>query len=238
MKVTVAYIDEPPFYWRGPDGSVTGADIELADVVLRAAGASAIEFHHTSFEELLPGVQENRWHMNVPIFVTSERARHVLFSSPVWALGDGFLVHDTNPKSLAGYSDVAASSNARLGVVGGTIQIDAAKSAGVDEKRIVRFRNQADAVGALIKGDIDAYAATSVGNRSLAAGNKGLEVIALELGAMGKAPVGAFSFNKDNHNLVRAVNEQLRKYLGTEDHLGRMAKYGITRTEIDPVVEH
>jgi len=48
--------------------------------------------------------------------------------------------------------------------------------------------------------------------------------------------VGAFSFNKNNHALIDAVNGQLRKYLGSEDHRARMAKYGITKTEIDGVV--
>ncbi|MFP3276751.1 MAG: amino acid ABC transporter substrate-binding protein, partial [Paraburkholderia sp.] len=34
MKVSLAYIEEPPFYWTGDDRSPTGADIELANVVL------------------------------------------------------------------------------------------------------------------------------------------------------------------------------------------------------------
>ena len=35
MKVRIAYIEEPPFYWTGDDGHPTGGDIELAEVVLR-----------------------------------------------------------------------------------------------------------------------------------------------------------------------------------------------------------
>jgi polar amino acid transport system substrate-binding protein len=58
MKVRIAYLEEPPFYWTGEDHRATGADLELADVVLRAIGVSSIEYHLTSFEELLPGVQE------------------------------------------------------------------------------------------------------------------------------------------------------------------------------------
>src|SRR5580698_80494 len=37
MKVTIAYIDEPPFGWTKADGTATGADIDLADAVLKAA---------------------------------------------------------------------------------------------------------------------------------------------------------------------------------------------------------
>ncbi|MFP3597006.1 hypothetical protein [Chryseobacterium sp. SIMBA_029] len=33
-KIYVAYINEPPFYWREKDGTVKGADIELLDTVL------------------------------------------------------------------------------------------------------------------------------------------------------------------------------------------------------------
>lgn len=60
MKVGVAYIEEPLFYWTGSDNRATGADIELADVTLRAIGASDVEFVQTTFEELLAGVQEGR----------------------------------------------------------------------------------------------------------------------------------------------------------------------------------
>jgi len=60
MKGRIAYLDEPPFYWTGPDGSATGAGIEFADVVLRATGATSIEHCRTSSEELLPGVQAGR----------------------------------------------------------------------------------------------------------------------------------------------------------------------------------
>jgi len=35
---------------------------------------------------------------------------------------------------------------------------------------------------------------------------------------------------------LQAVNKQLRKYLGSENHRTNMAKYGITKAEIDGIV--
>ena len=235
MRVRIAYLEEPPFYWTGEDHSVMGADIELAEVVLRAIGVSSIEHHLTSFEELLAGVQEGRWDMNVPIFVTAERAERVAFSVPVWALGDGFLLHRGNPKALTSYGAVAARNDARLGIIAGTVQFDSAKSAGVSDSQIVAFKDQPDAIDALLAERIDAYASTAVGSRVLASANNELEVVAHEKSKVGGAPVGAFSFSKSNSDLLRAVNEQLRKYLGSADHRGRMAKYGLTQTELDSV---
>jgi polar amino acid transport system substrate-binding protein len=235
MKVRVAYIEEPPFYWTGADRRATGADIELAEVVLRAIGVSSIEYHLTSFGEFLPGVQEGRWDMNVPIFVTAERARHVAFSVPVWALGDGFLLRRGNPKALTSYEAVAARRDARLGVITGQVQIDAAKSAGVSDDQLVVFKDQPEAVAGLLAGKIDAFTGTALGSRVLADANQELEAIAHAMGNATSAPVGAFSFSKNNPGLLQAVNEQLRHYIGSNDHRARVAKYGFTRTEIDGV---
>jgi polar amino acid transport system substrate-binding protein len=154
---------------------------------------------------------------------------------PVWSLGDGLLLRHGNPKALTSYRAVAARNDARLGIVAGTIQYDAAMSAGVSDSRIVAFKDQPDAIDALLAGKIDAYASTAVGSRVLADDHQELEVIGLETSREARAPFGAFSFNTSNHALLQAVNEQLQKYLGSADHRARMARYGLTRTELDSV---
>lgn len=236
MIVKLAYIEEPPFYWTAEDGSVTGSDIALAEAVLKAIGVTSIEYVRTSFAEFLPGVNAGRWDMNVPIFVSEERAKEVLFSVPVWALGDGFLLPAGNPKELSSYKSIAANEDLRLGAIAGTVQIGAAKSAGVADQQIVIFKDQPEAIIALRDGKIDAFVGTAVGNRALAETNSGFDTVAHEPGEDGKVPVGAFSFSKANTKLQKAVNDQLHKYLGSEDHRSRMAKFGITKTEIDSVV--
>jgi polar amino acid transport system substrate-binding protein len=235
MKVRIAYIEEPPFYWTDENHLVKGADIELAEVVLRAIGVTSIEYQLTTFEELLQGVQAGRWDMNVPIFVTPERARNVAFSVPVWSLGDGFVVRHGNPKTLTSYESVVLG-DALLGLIPGQVQFDAAKSAGVSDSQIVIFNSQPEATAALLAGKIDAFAATAVGNHAIANAHPKLEAIPFKDSKDGKAPVGAFSFSKSNHGLLQAVNAQLHEFLGSADHRTRMAKYGITQTEIDSVV--
>ena len=235
MKIRIAFLDEPPFYWTDKDSNVVGADIELAQAVLRALGATTIEYVHVAFGELLSGVAEGRWDMNVPIFITPERAKSVAFSRPVWALVDGFVVHAGNPKALTGYEAVAARGDARLGVIAGQVQIESARTSGVTAAQMTVFKDQPEAVAALIEGKIDAFAGTAVGNRTVAAATKGLESVAHSVGN-GSVPVGGFSFSKKNSSLLNAVNEQLRIYLGSPDHRARAAKYGLTRSEIDSVV--
>ncbi len=236
MKLRIAYLDEPPFYWTNPDGSATGADIELADVVLRAIGATSIDHLKTSFEELLPGVQAGRWDMNVPIFATPDRAQHVAFSMPVWTIGDGFVVHRGNPKALTSYEAVAARADARLGVIPAQVQYHAARAAGVSDAQLVAFKDQPEAVAALLAGRIDAFTGTALGGRVLADTRPELEAVAHEPGGKASAPVGAFSFGKTNTPLLEAVNQALRRYLGSADHRARMARYGFTSAEIGGVL--
>ena len=237
MKITIAYIEEPPFYWTEPDGSVVGADIELAEVVLRAIGYTRIEHQPTTFEELLPGVSSGRWNMNVPLFITPERSLLVDFSTPVWALGDGFLVAAGNPKGLDSYAAIAHRDDAKLAVISDTIQQRSAQSHGVRDTQILQFARQEEAIDALLAGRIDAYAATALGNRVVAERIGSALVTAVAHIEQNRPPAGAFSFGKHDNKLREAVDEQLKRYLGSPDHRQRMAKYGFTPEEIDPVLK-
>jgi polar amino acid transport system substrate-binding protein len=104
---------------------------------------------------------QGRWDMNVPIFVTAERAQHVAFSVPVWTLGDGFLLRRGNPRALTSYEAVAARRDVRLGGITGQVQIEAARLAGVSDDQLVVFKDQPEAVTALLAGKIDAFTGTA-----------------------------------------------------------------------------
>ncbi|WP_071336301.1 transporter substrate-binding domain-containing protein [Burkholderia contaminans] len=243
MKVTIAYIEEPPFGWTEADGTATGADVDLADAVLRAIGVTRIEHRLTTFSELLPGVEAGHWDMNVPLFVTPERANIVAFSVPVWGIGDGFLVRTGNPKTLNSYVSLAKRPEARLGVIAGQVQHESARTSGVSEDQIAIFEQQADAIEAVLSGAIDAYASTALGNRIVAyrIGGSMLEAVEHEPqtnGTQQKLPLGAFSFSRRNSSLLNAVNGQLRSYLGSEEHRARMARFGLTNNEIDSALAH
>ncbi|MGG1947754.1 transporter substrate-binding domain-containing protein [Trinickia sp. NRRL B-1857] len=240
MNVTLAYIEEPPFGWTGEHRVATGADVELAETVLHAIGVTRIEYRLTTFGELLPGVREGRWDMNVPLFVTAERSEAVAFSVPVWGIGDGLLVRSGNPKALDGYAAVAALDDARLGIIAGQVQHDVAKAAGVRDDQVLIFEEQREALDALRSGVIDAYASTALGNRIVAdrIGLGQFDAVACRpvTGTAPSTPLGAFSFSKSSRGLLDAVNTQLRAYVGSPDHLARMAKYGLGEDEIEPAL--
>ena len=64
---------------------------------------------------------------------------------------------------------MGSDGTARLGLIPGQVQFDAAQSEGIPFEQIVAFADQPDAVAALLDGRIDAFAATAVGNRAIVA---------------------------------------------------------------------
>lgn len=240
-RAVLAYIDEPPFGKPGSDARGTGCDVELARNVLRAIGVEEVETCLTTFAELIPGVAAGRWTLNVPLFVTPERAALVSFSRPVWALQDGFIVRASNPKSLNSYGAVAQAGRARLGVVAGQVQHETAIRAGVPSARIDLFQTQEAVVQALVAGDIDAYASTALGNRTIVGALDNPALLAVELTDSPSflsvaPPVGAFSFASQSVELRSRFNAYLAHYLGSPEHRELMARHGLSAREIDPVI--
>jgi len=139
----------------------------------------------TTFSELLPGVAAGHWDINVPLFVTAERAELVAFSVPVWALYDGFLVRTGHAGHLTSYEGLARAGDALLGVITGQVQHDAARRFGVPELRINQYEHQQEAIDALLEGRIDVYASTALGNRTLVQrmGNAALSAVSHDLTA-------------------------------------------------------
>lgn len=44
MRLTIAYVEEPLFGWTDANQLATGADIELAEAILRAIGVTKINY--------------------------------------------------------------------------------------------------------------------------------------------------------------------------------------------------
>ena len=241
-KVIFAWIEEPPFA-TGEDDRVTGADVELARLVVERMGIKEFEPIKVEFADMLPGVAAGRWTMNTALFITPERCRTVAFSDPVWALADGMIVSQGNPRRITSYAAIAADAQAKLAVIRTTIQVDAALREGIPRDRVIEVATQEEALDAIRAGQADAFSATALGHRTVLAKMQSKD---LEL-AQGFQPpsqdggtaagYGAFSFARENQAFVTRFNEVLAAYFGSPEHKKAVASYGFTDAEILPAVE-
>ncbi len=158
---TFAFLIEPPFNYRRPDGSPTGCDIELARMIFGMIGKNEVGFVETEFAQLLPGLQNGRWQMTTGLFATDDRRRIAAFSRPIWALPDGLLVRRDNPLRLAGYRSVAETPECVLAVVRDQIQHRTAIEFGVPAEHILVVETYDDAAYAVAAGKADAYASVA-----------------------------------------------------------------------------
>jgi polar amino acid transport system substrate-binding protein len=137
--VKFAFLIEPPFNYRDVDGTVTGCDVELARTVLAMIGVHDFEPIEAEFAELLPGLSDGRWRMTTGLFDTDERRSIAAFSRPIWALPDGLLVPEGNPKALSGYRSAAQMPECRLAVIRDQFQHRSAIEFGVPKDRILIY---------------------------------------------------------------------------------------------------
>jgi polar amino acid transport system substrate-binding protein len=228
-RVVFAYIDEPPFAQPGPQGA-EGCDAQLALQGLRAIGVEHVDPVLTTFSELLPGLQDGRWHMTTALFITPERARHVDFSQPIWALADGLVLRKDDASRLG---DLAAlvHAGARLAVVRGQVQAQAALAAGLPPAQLHVFESQDEAVDALLAEDVDAYMSTALGNRTYIARRGDARLQAVPLPAP-RPPQGAFCFARDARPLRQAFDGWLAAFLGSAQHLELAARWGLGAQEV------
>ena len=241
-KLTFAYLDEPPFCFPCAGSQPSGCDVELAQIILAAIGVRDVQFVLATFADLLPGLTSGRWTMTTGMFVTPDRRRIVEFSRPIWALPDGFLVRKGNPRRLVSYAAVARDGTARLGIVRGQVQWDAALSAGVPVGRILVYETQDEAAAAVLRGEVDAYASVAMAHRGYIERLAVNTLACIDLGKEDSAEpptpaFGAFAFGFSNDGLRDLVDQGLAAFLGSKDHRNLMQGYGFSDSEIDRVID-
>jgi polar amino acid transport system substrate-binding protein len=236
-RLVFAYLQEPPFSFRGDDDVAGGCDVELARTVARMAGGGAFQPVEVEFAQLLPGLLDERWTMTTGLFATDERRRRVDFSRPIWALHDGLLVRAANPRGIAGYGSLALDGSAVLGVIVDQVQHATALRLGVPTDRIRLFRTQDEAARAVVTGHVDAYASVATAHRGYLANRREAGLAVVDVPVAEQPPAfGAFAFARASDNLRDAIDDALASYLGSPAHRALMSRYGFTGAEVDRVL--
>lgn len=232
--VRIGYANEAPYgYLDSATGKITGEAPEVAKVIVRRLGAKRVVPVVTEFGSLIPGLKARRFDVIAAgMYITPERAEEISFSNPTYAIGETFLVRAGNPLNLHSFEDVAASSTARLGVMGGSVEHGYAKAIGVPSERLIVFPGYPSALAGLTTGRIDAVAATVLTANDLLSK---IHDDRIERAIPFHDPVidgktvrgfGAFGFRKRDTELRRAFNEQLSEFIGTPEHLELVEPFG------------
>ncbi len=227
--IRVGFANEAPFGFATPDGKLTGESPEVVKAVLAKMGITQVDGVLTEFGSLIPGLQAGRFDIIAAgMFVNPKRCEQVQFSEPTYGIGQAFLVASGNPKGLTDYAAVAANPEAKLAVMAGAVEAGYAKDSGVAESQLLTLPDQSSLVAAVKAGRADAAALTANSIADMASKNEGVESTKPFGEVAGKSVVGhgAIGFRKEDKDLYEAFNAELKKFIGSEEHLALVTPLG------------
>jgi len=231
--IRVGVANEAPYGYVNDAGELTGEAPSIAREILhRIDPEITLEPSVMDFGELIPRLRSGDIDIIAAgMFVTPSRCARINFSEPTYVVGESFLVRNGNPKDITTYESISRNPDARIGLVAGTVEYNYAMYNGVPSDRAPLYRSFTRAIDALKAGEIDAIGMTSLtarsfarqaGNAELAATRQFYPVIRSDV----EKGYGAFGFRKEDTDLLRAFNERLTGFVGTDAHWDLVEPFG------------
>lgn len=232
----------PPFCFEDENGILTGEAIVVAREIFRELGVYRIEPVFSEFARMFDGLDNGKFDVaSCGIFVTPEREQRFRVSLPTVVAGTGLLVPTGNPKGLHSLEDARDRPDVVLGMPERSVEHDIALEIGMPAERIVGFRRDQMAVDALRSGRIDGFVQVTLDLPYFLekAGPDRFEIAdpfsdPIRDGAPHRGQM-ALMMRKSDEELAQAVDEALRRFVGTARHAELVAPFGITREMLPDV---
>lgn len=159
--ITVGIANEIPYGYEDEEtGEVTGEAPEVAKLVLGELGIDNMDARVVEFGALIGGLQAGNFDMIAAgMYINADRAEQILFTDPDYCILESMLVPEGNPEGLTNYNSVAGTG-LKLAVASGTVNVDYAVDAGLDDDQIVEFAGIEDQYDAIAAGRVDAVSGT------------------------------------------------------------------------------
>jgi polar amino acid transport system substrate-binding protein len=206
--IAIVQIAFEPFSFYGEDGRRTGFEIDFLREFARRwlDDPNAVTYLPVPTDARIPTLQRGRADLIAAALTrTPERAQQVDFSLTYFQDGQRLLVPEASK-----VADVCDLRGSKVAAIEGATSVDnvraAAAACGFDlGANLVIFRRHADAVQALLDGEVDAFTSDGMALRNFAAGQP-LKVVGEPFS---KEPYG-FAVPKGDQRLRQLIDETLR----------------------------
>ena len=205
-KLTIATSpDFPPFEELQADGSVTGIEIDILNLICEELGVT-LDIKQMNFDSVLPGIQAGKYDVGVSgISVTPQREKNVKFTVPYCLAAQAIVVLEGS--EVTGKADLTGK---KISVQSGTTAESFCMENNYD---ISAFAANTDAELALTTGKVAAWVIDDLTAAEMVAAynaeNPEVKLVILEE-AMTTEPY-AFAFNMKSGDLVEKINTILQK---------------------------
>lgn len=239
--IRVGFAEQEPFIVSGPNGQLTGYEVDLLKAVLSKMSITAqLEAVPTQFGALIPGLQAKRFDIIASdLYIRPDRCKLVAFAEPTHFVNDGLIVRAGNPKGIHSFQDVAKNSSLKIGyLVGGGPIADHALAMGVTKEQLVTLPDIVSLLAAVKTGRIDAFLNPAVTTQSTlkTANDPTIErAMPFEQAVVdGKTAqgIGSYAFRLEDKDFVAEFNKQLLSILKSDEGLKIGEPYGFTKEDI------
>ncbi|MBF8756234.1 ectoine/hydroxyectoine ABC transporter substrate-binding protein EhuB [Pseudomonas guariconensis] len=233
-RIRIGYANETPFAFTETDGRVTGESPEIAKVIFQKMGIKQVDGVLTEWGSLIPGLRAGRFDVIAAgMYITPARCKQVIFTDPQYALPDTLLVAAGNPKGLHSYADIAKHPDVKLAIMAGTVNLAYARESGVKDEQILQVPDTTAQLQAVRAGRADAAVGTQLTMKGLAKkGGDKVQAITDFTDDPAHTGYGALAFRPEDKDLRDAVNAELKRWLGSEEHLKTVAPFGFDRSNV------
>ncbi|SHK18552.1 polar amino acid transport system substrate-binding protein [Pseudonocardia thermophila] len=230
---------ERPFGYTDAGGRITGAQPEVARVVLRRIGIPGMDAVQLRFDRLIPALLAGQCDLIAAgMAITPERCAQVAFSRPDFVTPPAFLVPRGNPKRLRTFDD-AARTGIRLAALVGSVEVDQARAAGVPDDRLVLADDQRTLLRAVADGraDAGAMAAISLTDELRRTPGTGLEVtppITAQTRGRTVVTAGGFAVRREDTDLLAEFDRELTALHSGAEWLRIVSQFGFGPANVPP----
>jgi polar amino acid transport system substrate-binding protein len=237
--IRIGISGEQPYSYTDTDGRVTGAQPEVARVVLGRIDVPGLDAVRVPFDELLPRLRDGQFDLVAAgMAVTPDRCREVAFTRPDFVAYPAFLVREGNPGRIGSFRDVARN-RVRLAVIAGAIEIDYARAAGVPDDRMEVVASQSELFRTVADGRVDAGVLTRISlvdelRRNPGSGLAVTDTVEPVVAGRRVVPGAAFATRIGETDLLAAFDRELAAMQASGEWLRITEPFGFTRDNLPP----
>ncbi|BCG97366.1 MULTISPECIES: ectoine/hydroxyectoine ABC transporter substrate-binding protein EhuB [unclassified Mesorhizobium] len=229
--VRIGFSNEIPWAYPGENNAPLGFVNAMTIDLLKKLGTTKIEPVVAEWGSLIPGLQAGRYDIITGgMYITPERCRNVLFTEPLGNFSDALLVAKGNPKGIHSLTDIL-DKGLTLAAVAGSVYVKQAKQAGIADDKLMQVAGDPEVVQSIKAGRADAGTGAYFTSKRLVDNDKSIQMAEPFNAPEGKVYPGLV-LSPDQQADVDALNAVMKTYLGSEEMLASVGKYGYTKSNL------
>jgi polar amino acid transport system substrate-binding protein len=230
--IRLGFASDPPSAYPGENNAPLGFVNAMTLDILKKLGTTKVEPIVTEWGSLIPGLQAGRFDIITGgMYILPERCRNVVFTEPLAKFAEALLVPNGNPKDLHSFDDIR-DKGLTLVTTAGSDTVKNAKDAGIPEDRVMQVAGQAEFLQAVKVGRAAAGSLNYFTIKELADKDDSVEMADPFTPPAGKAGYPSLAFLPNQQAAVDAFNEVLKTYIGSDEMMQSVGKYGYTKINL------